>query len=67
MKKKVDSIKKKTVMRPTVAYRFPPQLIARIKHAHKVEIYGKIVQVSENTFLIHLLDKHLPRLPMNRE
>lgn len=55
--------KVKAVTRATATYRFPPSLLMRIKYAHELETKGKLVQVSENTFVIHVLDKVLPKLP----
>lgn len=57
------AVVKKVKKTPTISYRFPPALIERIKYAHGLEVKGKIVQVSENTFVIHILDKALPHIP----
>ena len=57
------AVVKKVKKTPTISYRFPPALIERIKYAHGQEIFDKIVKVSENTFVIHILDKNLPKLP----
>ena len=61
--KKKKEVLTKPPKRTPVTYRLPPDIGDRIKYAHQKEIAGKSVQVSENTFVIHLFEKYLPKIP----